>query len=60
MAKIFLTHPPEALQNCCGGKAIAGIKALGEVRFIAEITKGRVPKGAVNAQYWTRRERLHA
>lgn len=33
MARIFLTHPPEALQNYYGDKAIAGIKALGEVRF---------------------------
>jgi len=33
MAKIFLTHPPEALKNFYGDKAIAGIKALGEVRF---------------------------
>ena len=33
MAKIFLTHPPEALQNFYGDKAVAGIKALGEVRF---------------------------
>jgi D-3-phosphoglycerate dehydrogenase len=33
MAKIFLTHPPEALRNFYGDKALAGIKALGEVRF---------------------------
>jgi D-3-phosphoglycerate dehydrogenase len=33
MAKIFLTHPPEALKNFYGDKALAGIKALGEVRF---------------------------
>jgi D-3-phosphoglycerate dehydrogenase len=33
MARIFLTHPPEALKNYYGDKAIAGIKALGEVRF---------------------------
>lgn len=33
MARIFLTHPPEALQNFYGDKAIAGLKALGEVRF---------------------------
>jgi len=33
MASIFLTHPPEALKNFYGDKAIAGIKALGEVRF---------------------------
>jgi D-3-phosphoglycerate dehydrogenase / 2-oxoglutarate reductase len=33
MARIFLTHPPEALKNFYGDKAIAGIKALGEVRF---------------------------
>ncbi|MBE0614250.1 MAG: hydroxyacid dehydrogenase [Burkholderiales bacterium] len=33
MARIFLTHPPEALKNFYGDKAIAGIKALGDVRF---------------------------
>lgn len=33
MPKIFLTHPPEALKNFYGDKAIAGIQALGEVRF---------------------------
>jgi D-3-phosphoglycerate dehydrogenase len=33
MARIFLTHPPEALKNFYGDKALAGIKALGEVRF---------------------------
>ncbi|MEK7436695.1 MAG: NAD(P)-dependent oxidoreductase [Pseudomonadota bacterium] len=33
MARIFLTHPPEALKNFYGDKAIAAIKALGEVRF---------------------------
>jgi len=33
MAKIFLTHPPEALKNFYGDKAIAGIKTLGEVRL---------------------------
>jgi len=33
MAKIFLTHPPEALKNFYGDKAIAGIEALGELRF---------------------------
>jgi D-3-phosphoglycerate dehydrogenase / 2-oxoglutarate reductase len=35
MAKIFLTHPPEALANYYGDRAIAGLKALGEVRFNA-------------------------
>jgi D-3-phosphoglycerate dehydrogenase len=33
MARIFLTHPPEALANYYGERAIAGLKALGEVRF---------------------------
>jgi D-3-phosphoglycerate dehydrogenase len=33
MAKIFLTHPPEALKNFYGDRAIAGLKALGEVCF---------------------------
>ena len=33
MAKIFLTHPPEALANYYGDRAVAGLKALGEVRF---------------------------
>jgi len=33
VAKIFLTHPPEALANYYGDRAVAGLKALGEVRF---------------------------
>jgi D-3-phosphoglycerate dehydrogenase len=33
MATIFLTHPPEALANYYGERAVAGLKALGEVRF---------------------------
>jgi len=33
MARIFLTHPPEALKNYYGDKALAGLQALGEVRF---------------------------
>jgi D-3-phosphoglycerate dehydrogenase len=33
MARIFLTHPPEALDNYYGERAVAGLKALGEVRF---------------------------
>jgi D-3-phosphoglycerate dehydrogenase len=33
MASIFLTHPPEALKNFYGDKAIAGLQALGAVRF---------------------------
>ena len=32
MAGIFLTHAPEALKNFYGDKALAGLKALGEVR----------------------------
>ena len=35
MARIFLTHPPEALANYYGDRAVAGLKALGEVRFNA-------------------------
>lgn len=30
---LFLTHPPAALKNYYGDKAIAGLMALGEVRF---------------------------
>jgi D-3-phosphoglycerate dehydrogenase / 2-oxoglutarate reductase len=33
MAKIFLTHPPTALANYYGERAVAGLKALGELRF---------------------------
>jgi D-3-phosphoglycerate dehydrogenase len=33
MATIFLTHPPEALANYYGDRAVAGLKALGELRF---------------------------
>lgn len=33
MAGIFLTHPPKALENYYGDKALAGLKALGDVRF---------------------------
>jgi D-3-phosphoglycerate dehydrogenase len=33
MATIFLTHPPEALANYYGERAVAGLKTLGEVRF---------------------------
>jgi D-3-phosphoglycerate dehydrogenase len=33
VARIFLTHPPEALANYYGERAVAGLKALGEVRF---------------------------
>jgi len=35
VAKIFLTHPAEALANYYGDRAVAGLKALGEVRFNA-------------------------
>ncbi len=35
MAKIFLTHPPEALANYYGDRAVAGLKALGELRLNA-------------------------
>jgi D-3-phosphoglycerate dehydrogenase len=33
MATIFLTHPPEALANYYGDRAVAGLKALGELRL---------------------------
>ncbi len=33
MARIFLTHPPEALANYYGERAVAGMRALGEVRL---------------------------
>jgi D-3-phosphoglycerate dehydrogenase len=33
MATIFLTHPPDALKNYYGERAVASLKALGEVRF---------------------------
>jgi len=33
MAGIFLTHPPDALKNYYGDRAVMGLKALGEVRF---------------------------
>jgi D-3-phosphoglycerate dehydrogenase len=33
VARIFLTHPPEALANYYGDRAVAGLKALGEVRL---------------------------
>src|SRR5258706_6878011 len=34
MARIFLTHPPEALKNYYGDRALAGLRALGvEVRL---------------------------
>jgi D-3-phosphoglycerate dehydrogenase len=33
MATILLTHPPEALANYYGDRAVAGLKALGEVRL---------------------------
>jgi D-3-phosphoglycerate dehydrogenase len=33
MARIFLTHPPEALANYYGERAVAGLRALGELRL---------------------------
>ena len=36
MATIFLTHPPEALKNYYGDKAVAGLKAIAQVRFNPE------------------------
>ena len=33
MPRILLTHPPEALKNYYGEKALAGLRALGEVRL---------------------------
>jgi D-3-phosphoglycerate dehydrogenase / 2-oxoglutarate reductase len=34
-ARIFLTHPPEALANYYGERALAGLKKLGELRLNA-------------------------
>ena len=33
MARVFLTHTPEALETYYGERALAGVSALGEVRF---------------------------
>ncbi len=33
MARIFLSHTPEALQNYYGERALTGVSALGDVRF---------------------------
>jgi len=33
MPRIFLSHPPGVLENYYGDKAVAGLRALGEVRF---------------------------
>ena len=33
MQRIFLTHPPEALEKYFGAKAIAGLKKIAEVKF---------------------------
>jgi len=33
MARIFLTHPPLALRNYYGDKALAGLRGMAEVRF---------------------------
>ena len=33
MATLFLTHPPDALKNYYGDKAVAGLRALGELRI---------------------------
>ena len=33
MARVFLTHTPEALENYYGERALAGISELGELRF---------------------------
>jgi D-3-phosphoglycerate dehydrogenase len=41
---------PEAIEH----------QSLETVAQVAEIIKGRVPKGAVNAQHWTRKEKLQA
>src|SRR5258706_746858 len=35
MASILLTHPPDALKNYYGDRALAGLKALGDVRLNA-------------------------
>lgn len=33
MAKVFLTHPPEALKNYYGDRALAGLRALADVKL---------------------------
>ena len=33
MSRVFLTHTPEALKNYYGDRALAGLKAIAEVRF---------------------------
>lgn len=33
MHKVFLTHPPEALKNYYGARAVAALQAVAEVRF---------------------------
>ena len=33
MATLFLTHPPDALNNYYGDQAVAGLRALGELRI---------------------------
>ena len=94
MSRILLIHSPETLANYYGARAVAGLKALGDVvlnsdekplqgeTLIAtphtagftlpaiehqametvaqatEILKGRAPKGAVNADHWTRKTLL--
>ena len=84
MARILLTHLPDALENDYGPRALAELRKLGEVKLreadtphsggltppaiehqsletvaqAADILKGRVPRGAVNADHWTRRELL--
>ncbi len=35
VARIFLTHPPEALANYYGERAVAGLEALGDLRLNA-------------------------
>jgi D-3-phosphoglycerate dehydrogenase len=35
-------------------------QSLETVAQAAEIVNGKVPRGAVNAQHWTRKERLQA
>jgi D-3-phosphoglycerate dehydrogenase len=38
MARIFLTHTPEALRNYYGERAVAGLAALGEMLFVESAT----------------------
>jgi D-3-phosphoglycerate dehydrogenase len=53
MPRIFLTHPPLALQNYYGDKAVAGLRGLGDVRFnplTRELTVDELVEAAVGCE----------